>query len=163
MVKRTGISGDRKLLSSWNFIGRPAGLLYQRTPHHSTGLFPGRSTMPQLTIIPDCRPRARSLPLNKSWPAALVIGCMLLIGTCGAFDCYENTVSPDGSCCLKIYNLQESNRAQLSGPVIVDYNETAGNLLVRGPLPLIVRNGAGQPATARTIRRGVLHTPSSTR
>jgi len=100
--------------------------------------------MYQLFITTNCRPRARSFPLNLSWPAALFIGCFLLIGTCGAFDCYESPASPDGSCCLKIYNLQESNRAQLSGPVIVDYNETTGNLLVRGPLPVVVRNGTGQ-------------------
>lgn len=74
----------------------------------------------------------------------LFIGLVLLTASAGAFTCYESPTAPDGTCCLKIYNLQESNRAQLAGPVVVDYAESTGNLFVRGPLPLIVRNGTGQ-------------------
>jgi hypothetical protein len=74
----------------------------------------------------------------------LVLSLVLLVGAASAFTCYETPTAPDGTCCLKIYNLQESNRAQLAGPVVIDYAESTGNLLVRGPLPLIVRNGTGQ-------------------
>jgi len=76
--------------------------------------------------------------------AILVLGIVLLVGTCGAFTCYESPTSPDGTCCLKIYNLDKANTVQISGPVVVDINEETGNLLVRGPLPLVVRNGSGQ-------------------
>lgn len=82
--------------------------------------------------------------MNYSRIPFLFISLFLLTGTAGAFTCYETPAAPDGTCCLKIYNLQESNRAQLAGPVVVDYAESTGNLFVRGPLPLIVRNGTGQ-------------------
>ncbi len=85
--------------------------------------------------------------MNATRIAFLVLGVILMAGLVGAestFTCQETPTAPDGTCCLKIYNLQESNRIQLAGPVVVDYNEMTGNLLVRGPLPLIVRNGTGQ-------------------
>jgi len=50
----------------------------------------------------------------------------------------------DGAtCCKNIYNLQEENRDKMAAPTVVDYSEATGNILVRGPEPIILRSGTG--------------------
>ncbi|MDD1686321.1 hypothetical protein [Methanoregula sp.] len=59
-----------------------------------------------------------------------------------AMSCSDS--SADGStCCKNIFNLQEENRNQMASPTVVDYSEATGNLLIRGPEPVILRSGAG--------------------
>lgn len=75
----------------------------------------------------------------------LILVCLfILVGLVAANDSAaskKDDTSPDGTSCKNVFNLQEANRLQIAAPTIVDINENTGNLLVRGPLPLIVRDG----------------------
>ena len=80
--------------------------------------------------------------------SALLIFCLLFfVAFATAVEdtgpvCNEPT-SPDGTCCWHRFNLQEENRVQLAPPTVVDITEANGNLLIRGPMPLIIRSGKG--------------------
>lgn len=57
----------------------------------------------------------------------------------------KDDTSPDGTNCHNVHNLQEENRVAIAAPTVVDMNESTGNILVRGPLPLVLRESAGVP------------------
>jgi len=78
-----------------------------------------------------------------------VLVCLLLtVGMIPLVQAACIDTSPDHSYCGCLYNLMPENvvppdTPRIHGPTVVDINVTTGNLLVRGPLPLIVRNGTG--------------------
>ncbi len=72
----------------------------------------------------------------------LVLGSIPLVQA----ECRDN--SPGRSYCGCLYNLMPENvvppdTPRLHGPAVVDINPANGNLLVRGPLPLVIRKGPG--------------------
>ncbi|NMB78104.1 MAG: hypothetical protein GYA23_03305 [Methanomicrobiales archaeon] len=78
--------------------------------------------------------------------AAGLICLLLLAGIAAADELAQSCsdLSPDGqTCCKNTFNLQEENRIMFAAPTVVDYSESTGNLLVRGPVPVLVREGAG--------------------
>lgn len=54
---------------------------------------------------------------------------------------HSDCTADGATCCKNIYNLQEGNRNQIAAPTVVDYSEATGNILVRGPEPIILRSG----------------------
>ena len=87
----------------------------------------------------------RSFFMNSRHPLIILVCLFLLVGLVTAEETAasgKGDISPDGTRCKNVFNLQETNRLQIAAPTIVDLNETTGNLLVRGPLPLIIRDGA---------------------
>jgi PGF-pre-PGF domain-containing protein len=89
-------------------------------------------------------------PMNLPRTTALALVCLLL--TTGMIplvqaECADR--APDGTCCFNRFNLEAANALnppdapKIHPPTIVDINVTTGNLLVRGPLPLMIRNGSG--------------------
>lgn len=85
--------------------------------------------------------------------------CLLLVlglipiadGACLQGTCPSNMydAAPDGTCCWARFNLNLSNIWPLDAPMlkgppsIVDINPDNGNLLIRGALPLVIRDGPG--------------------
>ncbi len=55
----------------------------------------------------------------------------------------------DHTYCQGRFNLAMENKNQISVPTIVDINPVNGNLLVRGQIPLVVRDGPGNTAGCR--------------
>jgi len=56
---------------------------------------------------------------------------------------HSDCTADGATCCKNIYNLQEENRDKMAAPTVVDYSEATGNILVRGPEPIILRSGTG--------------------
>ncbi|NMB78105.1 MAG: hypothetical protein GYA23_03310 [Methanomicrobiales archaeon] len=87
--------------------------------------------------------------MNRYRFPAILAGLVLLAVILPAVSagCNEQPTAPDGTCCWKRFNLQEENRLQLAAPTVVDISESTGNILMRGPMPLIIRSGPGNDPT----------------
>jgi hypothetical protein len=60
-----------------------------------------------------------------------------------------DTNTTDQTYCQNRFNLVPENKVQISAPTVVDIDITTGNLLVRGQIPLVVRDGAGNTGGCR--------------
>ncbi len=100
--------------------------------------------------------------MDVSRNIAILVGCLVIILLCIALILGFTPVtritpvlmgnsiqpgspdlSPDGTDCYNRYNLQQVNWEYIAVPTVVDLNGENGNIFVRGPLPLVVRNGPG--------------------
>ena len=81
----------------------------------------------------------------------IILACFFLMA--GLVTAEETALSGDGivssDSCGSMFNVMEANRLSIPGPSIVDINEETGNILVRGPLPLLVRDGIGNSGGCR--------------
>jgi len=62
-----------------------------------------------------------------------------------------DTNTTDGTYCQNRFNLAPENKIQISVPTVVDIDVKTGNLLVRGQIPLGVRDGAGNTKGCRML------------
>ncbi len=60
-----------------------------------------------------------------------------------------DTNTTDGTYCQNRFNLVPENKVQISVPTVVDIDIATGNLLVRGQIPLVVRDATGNAGGCR--------------
>lgn len=85
--------------------------------------------------FPKQNPRAGSAPARSILIVLAVL--IALVPLVQAAD----TNATDNTYCQKRYNLVPENKEQISDPTVVDIDVKTGNLLVRGQIPLVVRDG----------------------
>jgi len=74
---------------------------------------------------------------------------VLIISTIFPVVYANDTNVTDNTYCQNRFNLALENKVQISVPTVVDINTENGNLLVRGQIPLVVRDGPGNQAGCR--------------
>lgn len=92
---------------------------------------------------PARKPRTCSTPVRTILIVLAVI-LALVPAVQGA-----DTNATDKTYCQNRFNLVPENKVQISVPTVVDIDVTTGNLLVRGQIPLVVRDGTGNAGGCR--------------
>lgn len=93
--------------------------------------------------------RTPKTPRSHSAPARMILIVLaVLIALVPAVQSADNN-STDNTYCQNRFNLVPGNTEYISVPTVVDIDVTTGNLLVRGQIPLVVRDGAGNAGGCR--------------
>ncbi len=86
--------------------------------------------------------------IHPSLPGILALVFLLVVLAVPNAGASDNNQT-DNTYCQGRFNLAPDNRINISVPTVVDINLANGNLLVRGQIPLVVRDGPGNTAGCR--------------
>ncbi|PKL24858.1 MAG: hypothetical protein CVV46_16655 [Spirochaetae bacterium HGW-Spirochaetae-2] len=96
--------------------------------------------------IPAQKPRTCPAPAQT-----ILIVLVVLIALVPAVQCTDTNITDKTTNCQNRFNLAPENKIQISVPTVVDIDVKTGNLLVRGQIPLVVRDGAGNTKGCRML------------
>ncbi len=98
--------------------------------------------------VPELTARTPGQNPRTSSARTILIVLAILIALVPVVQGTDNNPT-DNTYCQNRFNLVPENKVQISVPTVVDIDVKTGNLLVRGQIPLVVRDGTGNSGGCR--------------